>query len=321
MGSPSGDSFPLYTERWLGSARVRELTAAQKGVYIDLLAAAWDADGLPLDWRKCRAWAPWDAAYDDLQMVVEAFFPVAGDRRRNPKQEACRGARITYIQSQSEKGKKGAASRAARNRNSTAVPTAVDTAVPTPDSTRLPTEIQPARALAHAPASSSGHKPEPEHTGPEAATQPLVGLAPDGSPDPQPVAQPSRTSRSDVQAVVDHYRLAHPQARPGVKERALIAARLREGYSVEDLQRSLDGFHRSPWHTGENPGGKVYLSIKTLLRDSSQVAVGLEHANGSGRNGAGMTERELRSQRAGEEWLADMRSRDTEPENVTYEVK
>lgn len=192
MSSGDGDSMPLYTERWMGSGRLREATAEQKGCYIDLLAASWDVGGLPMDWRRSRAWAPWNTTDADLQIVVEMFFPPAKDgRRRNPKQEKVRAERRKFIAGQSDKGRKSAEAKAARkaeeaasraageNRNSTPVATAVATAVDerlTKKANRTSTGIQPAAgpcSLQLAPAHAAGPGPQEE------ASPPLVGLAPD----------------------------------------------------------------------------------------------------------------------------------------------
>lgn len=90
--------------------------------------------------------------------------------------------------------------------------------------------------------------------------------------------EPKGASAPDVMAVIAHYRSFHPRARPGDKERKLIRARLKEGYSVADLQAAIDGCHRSPHHCGENPSGTCYQTLELIVRDSKHVQQFMEIA-------------------------------------------
>lgn len=77
---------------------------------------------------------------------------------------------------------------------------------------------------------------------------------------------------TSVEAVFDHYRTYHPRARViGADERKKIEARLKEGFTVEDLCAAIDGQHRSPHHLGQNKDGKQYLNLELAVRDSSKV--------------------------------------------------
>jgi hypothetical protein len=75
-----------------------------------------------------------------------------------------------------------------------------------------------------------------------------------------------------------HYRLWHLKAskRCGAKNAGLIKARLAEGSSPDDLKAAIDGYHRDPWHCGDNDRGKKYLSLSLILRDADHVLKGLE---------------------------------------------
>lgn len=79
-----------------------------------------------------------------------------------------------------------------------------------------------------------------------------------------------------VKAVVAHYAGYHPKARPGDSDRKLIAARLAEGYSADDLKAAIDGCHRSPHHCGENASGTKYQSLALIVRDAGHVAQFIE---------------------------------------------
>ena len=84
--------------------------------------------------------------------------------------------------------------------------------------------------------------------------------------------------RERVDHVVEAYRLHHPRARPGDKERELIASRLSEGYSIDDLREAIEGCHASPYHCGINSNGKRYQSLELIMRSSEKVAGFIAHA-------------------------------------------
>ena len=55
------------------------------------------------------------------------------------------------------------------------------------------------------------------------------------------------------------------------KRRAAIAARLREGYTEEDLIAAARGIALSAWHTGDNPDGKKFDDLLVAIRDGERV--------------------------------------------------
>lgn len=86
---------------------------------------------------------------------------------------------------------------------------------------------------------------------------------------------PSRDeSRADcVDQIFSHWkeRLNHPKAQLGEKRKKLIIARMKDGYSVEDLKEAIDGCARSPYHQGGNTSGMVYDTIELICRDAQHV--------------------------------------------------
>lgn len=54
------------------------------------------------------------------------------------------------------------------------------------------------------------------------------------------------------------------------RERA-IHNRLKEGYSVGDLKRAIDGCKASPYHNGVNETGAIYHGIDLICRNGSNV--------------------------------------------------
>lgn len=109
-------------------------------------------------------------------------------------------------------------------------------------------------------------------------------------PDPWGLAPPQAPSRAretadradretrgnrteDVRRVFEHWQQVrrHPTAKLDGKRRGKIQARLREGFTAEQLCQAIDGVAKSAWHCGDNPGGKVYDDLVTVLRDAPQV--------------------------------------------------
>lgn len=89
----------------------------------------------------------------------------------------------------------------------------------------------------------------------------------------------------DVIAVLAHYR-SRPKLRGVDPSRAawtaarrrLVAERLAEGRTVEELCRSIDGHWESPFHRGELPGHPTArLTLELILRDAQHVEAGLAY--------------------------------------------
>lgn len=104
-----------------------------------------------------------------------------------------------------------------------------------------------------------------------------------------PRRQPgSRKEADDVHRVYTHWRRHHPQAPPRLfakgksKARQRILDRLREGLSVADLCRAIDGAHLSPFHCGANDRGEKYLGLQLILRDADQATKFIEICDAGG---------------------------------------
>ncbi len=87
--------------------------------------------------------------------------------------------------------------------------------------------------------------------------------------------------RDGVSLVFAHYKTKRPKCFPrvhsGLKEWRLVRERIeKDGRTVEDLCRSIDGYFSSPWHRGENDRGKKYLDLELIVRDEKHVAGGIE---------------------------------------------
>ncbi len=81
----------------------------------------------------------------------------------------------------------------------------------------------------------------------------------------------------------------------------MVKARLADGHSPADLCQAIDGYHRSPFHCGENDRGTRYLDLALIVRDGSHVAKGIELA--TTRAGPVLSEKAQRGVRASVAWL------------------
>jgi hypothetical protein len=103
-----------------------------------------------------------------------------------------------------------------------------------------------------------------------------------------------------VGVVFHHYQQLHPTARPGQKERRLVEARLREGYSADQLCSAIDGCHKTPHNLGANERNTRYLSLGLIMRDSDHVAGFIENDENPPQ---ARSEKEQRTLDAAHSWL------------------
>jgi uncharacterized phage protein (TIGR02220 family) len=63
----------------------------------------------------------------------------------------------------------------------------------------------------------------------------------------------------------------HSKAIMDSKRRRVIDARLKEGYSVEQLKQAIDGCKASSFHQGQNDRQQIYDDIELICRSASNV--------------------------------------------------
>ena len=126
---------------------------------------------------------------------------------------------------------------------------------------------------------------------------------------PEPVAKKPRVDDSkEIRQVIDHYRTHHPRAHRNLgseaKEWTLIKARIKEGSTVDDLCKAIDGCHVTPHNIGQNDRGQKYLGLGLIMRDGSQVTRFIESKE---QHVSGVPQYDAKTQRslsAVERWLA-----------------
>lgn len=85
--------------------------------------------------------------------------------------------------------------------------------------------------------------------------------------------EPKLDLNRSVQEIFDYWKstLDHPRARLGDDRKKKIKARLKEGYTPDDIKVAIDGCLASPYHQGENDRGTVFDDLELICRDSKRV--------------------------------------------------
>lgn len=105
--------------------------------------------------------------------------------------------------------------------------------------------------------------------------------SPSGDPSETPTEQPPSEL---VQEVFDRWAageertggLKGPRLTKGRRDK--IRARLKEGYSVDQLKQAVDGYHSSPFHLGTNDRGGRYTDLTLICRSGEYVEQGIQLA-------------------------------------------
>jgi hypothetical protein len=262
--------MPFWAADWMSSVRVRALTHAQRGMYIDLLALSWeDPDGvIPEDFARL---IPGVRRRDTEALAV--FFPKIKDGlcRQNPRVRLHLKSDAAFRQSQAEKGRLSGISR---NRGSSPVEpnanrTRTEREPPTPSPTTT-TTTSPSEKLSHAKACSS--------------------------------------ESGDVRRVFSRWSELHwsGNGRKPVldaKRRSRIKARLKE-HSADTLCLALKGALRDDWTMGRDPQSpRPYRELQTILKSAEKVERLAALAEGE----TGGETDEQRKQREHERWLMDIK--------------
>jgi hypothetical protein len=81
------------------------------------------------------------------------------------------------------------------------------------------------------------------------------------------------SASADVVLVFEHWRrvMSKPTAKLTKGRAARVRDRLREGYTVEQLQRAVDGCKASAFHQGQNDRGTTYNDLELICRSGEKV--------------------------------------------------
>ncbi len=111
-GTGKLDWFPFYADRFLGSRKVRRMTAKQVGIYTLLLVEQWSGGPLPDDDEELRLMGK--APAREVRRVLQLCFDQAEDGRwTNAVLEDIRAASIERHERRVAAGRKGGKAQAA----------------------------------------------------------------------------------------------------------------------------------------------------------------------------------------------------------------
>lgn len=286
MSAPS-PWFRFWSSDWRTSQRVRRMSMARRGVYLELVLESWDGDGLPAALEDVLELMPRQAARSDVAAVLESHFPVAADgRRRNEKVEAERKRAIESRDRNRANGMSGG--RPAGSRNATQQkPSGFPVGSPAetqPKPSGVPTDNPVAKHSRARSGSGSGSvnslptlSRDAEQVSPTSAS-PAAG-APEGEREREhehaPEVGPAISSQAE--AVWRAIRVPEAPEHPLEAELQLIVQRLADGLQQETLEQAMRGFRSDEWHVERG-----LTTVAYCLRDTATVARGVELARAAG---------------------------------------
>lgn len=291
--------FPWYYSDWLGSTNRAMMSPAQRGAYVDLLSHQW-ADptcSLPDDDDALSALSGlgegWFKGASPLLRRCFPAHPTLKGRVANPRLLEVRAERDEFLAKSSQGGVKSQEVQAAKR--AAAKGSGKNKGASTTVSTKGGSKRQ-----ANPQANGKSPLPSPSPL-PSSSSSPLP--SPSSGQETSASADVCRARTPDIDAVVAHWRLYHPQGRPGARERRKIGDRLKEGYGVAELREAIDGCHKTPHNLGANERDTKYLALELIMRNSDQVARFIENNREPPRP---RDEKERRVLEASERWLERM---------------
>lgn len=293
-----------YPRDFVCSTRTWPLEA--RGVYRELLDAQWDMGGsgvgtLPDDEEQLRELAratpeQWRVAW----RLVEPKFPRVEGGRRNPRLEQHREAALAvYLGrrkgAEKTNSKRWPSPKAPQNGDRSASRSANRSAIAQ-------------RQLSESPQPQPQPKPPPEEDrsaghGRQPSTAKVLTL--NGEP-----YQPA-TEAEVISEIFAYWAsvMDKPKVVLDEKRRNLIRARLREGWTPEQLQTAIAGNARDEWSQGDNDRGKPFNELSLILRDAEHIERFIELAKHPRRHCSNAARRTERNVDAAREFI-----RRTEPE-------
>lgn len=105
---------------------------------------------------------------------------------------------------------------------------------------------------------------------PKSASLPAIDLLGDES---REVPKLALSEPGPAEQVFRHWQtvMGHPQAKLDAKRKRNIAARLKDGYTVDQLLSAIDGCLLSDHHMGKNDTGTIYDDIELICRDGPRI--------------------------------------------------
>lgn len=233
------------------------LSILQHGVYNLLIDACYDRERFPtrdeaVDW----VWASTPEEVQAVDFVLAKFFTLTegGTYTQNRIQQELEEYH-QFCQEQAEKGKKGGRPKGSKKKP-TGFSEKPDGFLKEPDGN--PTESQRGQNKTL----TTNHKPLTTNQNTDSSSDDPVDL----SAAPPCAKSPSRQIFAYWQEV-----MGKPQAKLTDKRQRLIQARLKEGYTPDQLKTAIRGCRMSPYHMGQNDTGVRYDDLTLICRSGDKV--------------------------------------------------
>ena len=96
------------------------------------------------------------------------------------------------------------------------------------------------------------------------------------------------TDSDDELEIFTHWQVitGHKAAKYTKKRKQNVRARLKEGYSVQQIKLAINGVLLSPHHQGKNANGTIYDDLELICRDGEHLEKFERFANGDGVRGS-----------------------------------
>lgn len=177
----------------------------------------------------------------DVSLILRSFFVLQDDGWHQTRCDAEILKFHEYSAKQSENGKKGGRPRKEKPTDNP------------PLNDGLPTD--------NPPQSQRKAKQKPTESQKKPNQQPYTHI------------KTSMSATADVEDVFAYWQrvMDSPNSKLDAGRQKIISARLKDGYTVDDLKRAIDGCRASKFHMGENPNGKKYNGIDLIFRSADKV--------------------------------------------------
>ncbi|HEJ0080868.1 YdaU family protein [Acinetobacter baumannii] len=261
-----------YYERNIGDyyRKAGRLNILQHGVYNLLMDACYDRESFPtleeaIEW----VWAETEEEIDAVKFVLKKFFKLNEDGvyvQTHIEEELCRYRE--YCAKQSENGKKGGRPKKAPKSDESGKNGFKNESQDNPNESELNPEKPKETQI----------KPKPSnHLTNEPSNQENNICPPNG--EPMSAEKPKENFKNEIQEVFEFWKVTFNKNDRTVlsnDRKNKIKARLKEGYTSQDLKQAVIGCSKSSFHIEKN-----FTDIELICRSAKHVDQFLDIANSS----------------------------------------
>lgn len=244
-----------YYERNIGDyyRKAGRLNILQHGVYNLLMDACYDRESFPtleeaIEW----VWAETEEEIDAVKFVLKKFFKLNEDGvyvQTHIEEELCRYRE--YCAKQSENGKKGGRPKKAPKSDESGK-----------NGFKNESELNPEKPK------ETQIKPKPSnHLTNEPSNQENNICPPNG--EPVPAEKPKENFKNEIQEVFEFWKVTFNKNNRTIldnQRKSKIQARLKEGYTVEDIKTAIVGCSKSQFHIEGN-----HTDLTLICRDATKL--------------------------------------------------